>query len=271
MSVAQRYALGLEYDGTAFVGWQRQPAQRSVQEVLEAALSVIADESLGVVAAGRTDAGVHASGQVVHFDTTRTRPLRAWTLGANVHLPDDVAVRWAQPVGPDFHARFGATGRTYRYLICERTCRPALLRRHAAWTHRPLEVGAMQAAAEVLVGQHDFSAFRAAGCQAHSPVRTLRRITVRRCGDLVLFEVEANAFLQHMVRNLVGSLCRIGRGERDADWLEGVLAARDRRLAGPTAPARGLTLSGVEYPRAFALPGAQAHALPIPAAELELS
>lgn len=252
-----RYALGVEYDGTAFLGWQAQPQGRSVQGVLEAALSRVADARISVVAAGRTDAGVHATGQVVHFEASCKRPPRAWVLGVNSNLPEDVAVRWATPVPEKFHARFSATARHYRYLVCERGSRPAVGRQQAAWTHRRLDVSAMQAAAECLLGEHDFSAFRAAECQAASPVRTLRRLDIRRQGELIVFSVTANAFLHHMVRNLVGSLLAVGRGEVDRLWLEQVLAGRDRGRAGPTAPAHGLTLTGVDYPDAFAVPPAQ--------------
>lgn len=254
MPPARRYALGVEYDGTAFLGWQTQADGRSVQATLEAALSAVAVEAVAATAAGRTDAGVHATGQVVHFDTASPRPARAWVLGVNSHLPEDVAVRWVAPVPSAFHARFSATGRAYRYLVCERGSRPAVGRRHAAWTHRPLDVAAMQAAADPLLGEHDFSAFRAAECQARSPVRTLRRLTIRRRGELIEFTVEANAYLHHMVRNLVGSLLVVGRGEAAREWPREVLAGRDRRRAGPTAPARGLTLTGVAYPSEFGIP-----------------
>lgn len=249
-----RYALGVEYDGTAFLGWQSQAQGRSVQAVLEAALSRVAAEPIATVAAGRTDAGVHATGQVVHFETGCQRPVRAWVLGVNANLPEDVAVRWAVPVPAEFHARFSATGRAYRYLVCERATRPAVLRRRAAWSRRRLDVAAMRAAAAAVLGEHDFSAFRAAECQARSPVRTLRLLDIKRRGELVVFALEANAFLHHMVRNLVGSLLAIGRGDADRSWLAEVLRGRDRRCAGPTAPAHGLTLTDVAYPDAFAIP-----------------
>lgn len=261
MPAVRRYALGLEYDGTGFIGWQAQPQGRSVQAELEAALARVADEPVAAVAAGRTDAGVHATGQVAHFETGSVRPQRAWIEGVNANLPEDVAVRWAVAVPQEFHARFSATGRAYRYLVCERISRPVELRRHVAWTHRRLAVEAMQEAAADLVGEHDFSAFRAADCQADSPVRTLRRLDVRRNGELVVFTVEANAFLHHMVRNLVGSLLVIGRSQAERFWLREVLAAGDRRRAGPTAPARGLTLTHVEYPDAFGIPPPQAVAV----------
>jgi len=250
----RRYALCVEYDGTDFVGWQRQTGLRSVQGVLEQALSIVADAPLDVVAAGRTDAGVHASGQVVHFDTARERPARAWVRGTNANLPPDVAVRWVRPVADDFHARFGATGRRYRYVVCDRRSRPALERRHVCWTRREVDLARMQRAAEPLLGRHDFSAYRASQCQARSPVRTLRRLDVARAGEMITFRVEADAFLHHMVRNLVGSLLRVGRGDADEQWPARVLETGDRRLAGATAPAAGLTLTGVAYPERYGLP-----------------
>lgn len=254
MPELQRYALCVEYDGTEFVGWQTQIGLRSVQAAVETALSAVADEPLTVVAAGRTDAGVHASGQVVHFDTARERPLKAWVLGVNAHLPRDIAVRWVCPVRADFHARFSATGRHYRYVVCERRSRPALFRNNVAWSRPGLDVGRMGNAAALLTGRHDFSAFRAAACQARSPVRSLRRLNVERHGAWVVFEVQADAFLHHMVRNLVGTLLRVGHGEADAGWPARVLEGRDRRLAGPTAPASGLILEAVVYPPEFSIP-----------------
>lgn len=247
-------AAGLSYDGGGFVGWQRQAEGRSVQEEVERALGLVADDEVAVVAAGRTDAGVHAAGQVVHFDTGSLRPSRGWILGANRHLPPDVALRWAREVPEEFHARFSAWERRYCYRIRENTTRPVLGRAYCAWVHETLDLAAMQEAAALLEGEHDFSAFRAAECQAHSPVRNLRRLAVLRREGMLRIEAEADAFLYHMVRNIVGSLVRVGRGRERPEWVGEVLAGRDRRRAGPTAPARGLTLVGVDYPERFGLP-----------------
>ncbi|MGH8427963.1 MAG: tRNA pseudouridine(38-40) synthase TruA [Gammaproteobacteria bacterium] len=249
-----RIAVVLEYDGTDFIGWQRQAAGRSVQDALERALGIVADESVCAVAAGRTDAGVHAGHQVVHFDTTQLRTPRNWVLGANANLPADAAVCRAHAVSGDFHARFSATARAYRYLILERPTRPVLARRHVAWTHRTLDVARMQEAAVQLIGEHDFSAFRGADCQARTPLRTVHRLTIERRDHIICVEVKANAFLHHMVRNIVGSLMWVGCGKTTPDWMRVVLASRDRRCAGPCAPARGLSLIGVDYPPHYGLP-----------------
>lgn len=257
-----RVALGIEYDGTRFCGWQIQDNGRSVQEVLESALSSVADHPLRVTCAGRTDAGVHAVGQVVHFDTECDRPDRAWTMGVNSCLPADVAVRWVSRVGDDFHARFSAVARTYRYVILNDRLRSPLLARRAWWYHRPLDTDVMQTAADMLLGERDFSAFRAAECQAHSPVRTVLSSNVRRDGSLVLIEVTANAFLHHMVRNIAGTLVHIGRGEAEPAWMEAVIAGRDRRGAGMTAPAHGLYFVSVDYRPAFVFPGPRLQPIP---------
>jgi len=249
-----RIALGIEYDGTGFFGWQVQPYGRSVQSELEKALAKVANEPVAVVCAGRTDSGVHATGQVVHFDTAALREPHSWLLGGNTYLPRDVNLCWAREVPGDFHARFSATRRSYRYLILNRRHRSALWDRRATWSHGELDVEAMHHAAQHLLGEHDFSAFRAAGCQAKSPVRTVSNIRVRRIGALVELTVIANAFLQHMVRNIVGSLLAIGRGDADADWLLRILSGRDRRRAGMTAPPEGLYLTGVGYPPVYGLP-----------------
>ena len=251
-----RYALGIEYEGTDFNGWQRLSHAPSVQGALESALSFVADHPLEVVCAGRTDAGVHGSGQVVHFDSEAARTVQAWQMGGNSRLPDSVAILWAQPVALEFHARFSARARRYRYRLLNRRVRPALQARFQSWEPRPLDADAMHAAAQVLLGTHDFSAFRTAQCQAPNPVRDLQVISVQRSGDELLIEVQANAFLHHMVRNIVGSLMVIGRGEATAGWLGDVLAGRDRKLAGPTAPAAGLTFVGPRYPREWNLPEA---------------
>ena len=249
-----RIALGLEYNGTAFAGWQIQRDQPTVQETLEHALSCVADHPVRVQCAGRTDSGVHATAQVVHFDSDAPRTLWAWTLGANANLPRSVAVNWARTVPDDFHARFSARSRSYRYRLLNRPTRAGLESDRVAWVHRPLDAGAMHAAAQRLLGEHDFSAFRAQGCQAKTPIRTLHRLDVVRDGDELRFEVRANAFLHHMVRNLVGALCEVGNGERDAAWLRAVLDGRDRTRASATASASGLYLVAVEYPPGYGLP-----------------
>lgn len=252
-----RIALGLEYDGAGFFGWQSQPGGNTVQDALERALAQIAGMPVRVVCAGRTDAGVHATAQVVHFDVTQERPVSAWVRGTNAHLPVGVAVRWAQPVAGDFSARFAACARAYRYVLLNRPERPALLARKVGWTHRPLDLAAMQLAAESLVGEHDFSSFRAAECQAKSPVKTLMSFSVSREGDLVLFDCRANAFLHHMVRNIVGALVYVGMGRQPPTWIAELLAARDRSRGAPTFAPDGLYLVGVEYDSSWGLPGGE--------------
>ncbi|MDK9702746.1 MAG: tRNA pseudouridine(38-40) synthase TruA [Sulfuritalea sp.] len=242
-----RIALGLEYDGSDFCGWQSQAGGGAVQDALEAALSMVADAPTRVVCAGRTDAGVHALAQVVHFDTDAVRPDTAWVRGVNAHLPASVAVRWAQPVASEFHARFSARGRRYRYLLLNRAERPGLMARRVGWFHRPLDAHVMAAAADLLLGEHDFSAFRSAECQARSPVKTLRRADVTRHGDLLVFDFEASAFLHHMVRNLVGTLVYAGKGARPPEWVGEILEGRDRARAAPTFSACGLYFAGVDY------------------------
>lgn len=249
-----KIALGVEYDGSAFHGWQIQPAGGTVQDALQAALREIAGVPLNVVCAGRTDAGVHATGQVVHFDTQVERPLTAWVRGVNTFLPPAVAVRWAQPVADGFHARFSAFGRRYRYVLINRPQRSGVWHGRAGWYHHPLDVDAMQAAAALLHGEHDFSAFRAAACQARSPVKTLRQADVRRVGDLLVFDFEASAFLHHMVRNLVGSLVYVGQGKHPPEWMGDLLLAGDRKRAAPTFSAAGLYLVGVRYEPHWGLP-----------------
>ena len=250
-----RIALGIEYDGRAFKGWQLQRhAVRTVQGELERALGIVAARPIRVVCAGRTDTGVHATGQVVHFDTEAERTPRNWTLGTNANLPSDVAVTWAQPVTDRFHARFSALARSYTYLILNRPTRSSLQAGRATWIHHPLDAVRMRDAARALVGTHDFSSYRALGCQAKSPVRTLDRLTVERRGDRILVKVHANAFLHHMVRNIAGVLIAIGRGDRPVGWAEEVLRLRDRTLGGVTAPPDGLYLERVDYPAAFGVP-----------------
>lgn len=249
-----RIALGIEYDGSAFQGWQVQVDAPSVQATVEHALSRIANHPVHVTCSGRTDTGVHARCQVVHFDTTAERTPRAWILGSNSLLPDTVVVHHAQAVADDFHARFDARARRYRYTIANRPTRPAIGRPLLSWVREPIDHERMQEAAQVLVGTHDFSALRTVACQAKSPVRTIHHIRFARDGDLVHMDIQANAFLHHMVRNIVGSLLPIGRGEKDAAWLAGVLASRDRKQAGMTAEANGLVFVGPLYPRTCGLP-----------------
>lgn len=249
-----RIALGIEYDGTAFAGWQWQPGRRTVQTVLENALSRIAAEPVRVHAAGRTDAGVHAIAQVAHFDSRAERPQRAWLLGSNTELPEDIRILWTRPVPADFHARYSAIARYYRYVILNRPMKSALSRRQVTWCFQPLDECRMQRAASCLVGEHDFSSFRAQGCQSTSPFRNLHFVTVRRDGERVIIELAANAFLHHMVRNIVGVLMTIGAGKRDPEWAAEVLAARDRAAGGVTALPDGLYLGGVCYPDRFELP-----------------
>src|SRR5918912_989719 len=228
-----RIALGIEYDGSRFLGWQTQPGGGTVQDALEAALAAIAGERVAVAAAGRTDRGVHARAQVAHFDTAAARPPTAWVRGVNAFLPESVAVLWAQSVDAEFHARFSAVARTYRYRLINRPVRPALAARHAGWYHAPLDVPGMRDAAQALLGEPDFSAFRAAECEAKTPVRTVHSIAIERAGDEIDFVIRANAFLHHMVRNIVGTLVYVGNGRQAPGWVADVLASRDRARAAP--------------------------------------
>jgi tRNA pseudouridine38-40 synthase len=257
-----RVALGIEYDGTDFLGWQRLAHGPSVAAEVEAALSYVADHPVRVTCAGRTDAGVHARCQVAHFDSGAVRDARAWVLGATTRLPRTIAVLWAQQVACDFHARFSACSRRYRYVICNRAVRPALEARFVAWERAPLDAGAMHAAAQALRGEQDFSAFRASSCQARHARRKVQRVGVQREGEYVVVEIEANAFVHHMVRNIVGSLLEVGRGRRPPAWIGQLLAGRDRNLAGATAVPQGLTFVGPRYPSQWGLPSAvtSAHA-----------
>ena len=249
-----RIVLGLEYCGVDFCGWQSQPQGCGVQDALEAALSAIAGETIRVIAAGRTDTGVHAALQVVHFDTAAARPLTAWVRGVNSHLPPGVAVYWAREVGDDFHARFAANQRGYRYVLFNHPVRPALNHGLIGWHHRPLDADAMNAAAAHLIGQHDFSAFRASECQAKSPVKELRFARIDRRGDYLMCDFRADGFLHHMIRNFMGSLIQVGAGAQPPDWLKEILDSRDRTLAAPTFDAAGLYLTHIRYPAHFALP-----------------
>ncbi|MBW8190407.1 tRNA pseudouridine(38-40) synthase TruA [Neiella marina] len=249
-----RIALGVEYQGTRYFGWQRQREVDSVQAQLEQALSKIACEGIAVQCAGRTDAGVHGTGQVVHFDCDKPRDLQAWTLGVNAQLPDDIAVRWAHPVADDFHARFTATARRYRYLIINQRVRPGILRFGVTHHYHPLDAEAMHQAAQCLLGERDFSSFRAAQCQSNSPFRNVHHVVVKRFGDYLVVDIKANAFVHHMVRNIVGSLLKVGEGERDAAWLQQVLEAKDRTVAAATAKPDGLYLVDVTYGDEHGLP-----------------
>ncbi len=256
-----RIALGLEYDGSAFSGWQSQAHAPGVQASVEAALSQVANHAIAVIAAGRTDAGVHAAMQVVHFDTESTRTERGWVLGANTYLPSQVSALWARVVPEAFHARYSAFARRYRYLILNRMSRPALAAHRVSWVRDPLDAARMHEAAQLLIGEHDFSSFRAAECQARTPMRRMHEITVERHGEVLVLTVLANAFLHHMVRNIAGVLIAIGTGERPVEWAQEVLEARDRTKGGITAPAAGLYLAGVQYSRSLGLPSESAQIL----------
>lgn len=252
-----RIALGLEYDGTAYAGWQTQQGSPSIQSLVEAAISPVAAGSVNLICAGRTDAGVHACGQIAHFDTAARRSARGWVLGANTNLPSDVNVAWARPMPRHFHARYSAEARTYRYYVFNHPVRSALAARGAAWIRQPLDHERMQRATGALIGAHDFSAFRSAQSQGHSPIRRIAALSVERHGDFVVLEVTANAFLHHMVRNIAGLLIAIGRGEQEPGWALAVLESKERAQGGPTASAEGLYLWFVRYPRAFGLPPAR--------------
>jgi tRNA pseudouridine38-40 synthase len=249
-----RIVLGVEYDGSAFCGWQSQPQACGVQDALDLALTGVASEPVVSTCAGRTDAGVHALGQVVHFDATARRPLSAWIRGTNALLPDGVAVIWAMQVPEEFHARFSATGRRYVYWLLSRPQRPGLMHGRVGWFHQALDIDAMRRASRCLIGEHDFSAFRAAECQAKTPVKVLRELQISRRGDLIRFEFAADAYLQHMVRNIVGSLVYVGAGRQPSGWLDELLQSRDRTRAAPTFSPHGLYLAAVEYELKWALP-----------------
>lgn len=251
-----RYALGVEYDGSEFKGWQQlgETGCASVQATLQDALSSVANTPISVVCAGRTDAGVHGECQVVHFDSDVERSPRGWVLGTTTRLPPSICVRWCVPVVDEFHARFSAKARRYRYRILNRQVRPALYRQILSWDRRPLDADAMHRAAQSLLGENDFGAFRSAQCQALHARREMQSIAVRRQGEVVEVEVQANAFLHHMVRNIVGSLLMVGAGEKPEGWIGELLAGRDRNLAGPTAPPQGLVFVGPLYPELWKLP-----------------
>jgi tRNA pseudouridine38-40 synthase len=258
--VIRRHALGLRYRGTRYLGWQSQAGGRTVQDHVEAALAKFADRPLRTVCAGRTDAGVHALNQVVHIDADVERQPFSWVRGTNRYLPKDIAVQWCEPVGDDFHARNSARGRRYRYLLLESPVRPSLEHGLVGWTFRPLDGAAMRAAAVQLLGEHDFTSFRSSECQAASPVKTLREISIERRGECWGFDFHANAFLHHMVRNLMGCLVAVGSGRRPPGWIADVLAARDRDAAAPTFSPDGLYFVGPQYDERHGLPAGRAEA-----------
>jgi tRNA pseudouridine38-40 synthase len=249
-----RLAMGVQYNGSQYYGWQSQPDVPSVQQQVEEAVSRVADHPVQVICAGRTDRGVHATGQVIHFDTDAKRELFAWHRGSNANLPPDVAINWVHEVPDDFHARFSARSREYRYILYNHDSRPAMMHQFVKWESHPLDVVKMHQAGQYLLGEHDFSSFRGAGCQAKTATRTVHELQVTRHGLMVCVEIKANAFLLHMVRNIVGSLLRVGIGIEPVEWMQAVLAAKDRREAGMTIPAAGLSLTKVNYEAHFALP-----------------
>jgi tRNA pseudouridine38-40 synthase len=249
-----RIALGVEYDGGDFCGWQLQDGVRTVQGCVEQALAKVADHDLRVICAGRTDTGVHGLGQVIHFDSEASRSTRSWVLGGNANLPRDVSLLWAKVVDEEFHARFSAQSRRYRYVILNRWVRPGLQRGRVTWVHAPLDVEAMRMATQYLIGEHDFSSYRALACQAKSPVRQIYSLQVESAGEYIYLNVHANAFLHHMVRNIAGVLIAIGKGEQPPEWAREVLERRDRTQGGITAPPDGLYFVHVEYAEHFMLP-----------------
>jgi len=249
-----KFAIGLSYCGAGMEGWQSQPSGNTVQDHLARALSEISGEPITVTGAGRTDAGVHASAQVAHFETSVKRPESAWVRGANSLLPEEIAVQWATPVPGDFHARYSAVSRSYRYVLYNHPVRPALLAGRTGWFHLPLDLEKMRKAVDRLIGEHDFSSFRSAECQAKSPVRVVQSAGIRASGAYFLFDFTANAFLHHMIRNIVGCLVYVGKGNQPPQWISELIAARDRRLAAPTFSAEGLYLFGVRYDTRWSLP-----------------
>jgi len=249
-----RIALGVEYDGSSYNGWQSQADGRTVQDTIQRALSQIACEPVSVIAAGRTDTGVHALEQVIHFDTHTSRPLSAWVRGVNALLPRDIAILWAHGVPEEFHARFSAQARSYQYVLINRPARSGVHHSKVGWSHAPLDVSAMRAAAQYLLGEHDFTSFRAAECQAKSPVKNLARLDIQQQGDTIIFDLGADAFLHHMVRNIVGCLVYVGKGKYPPEWMQEVLQARQRSLAAPTFAPDGLYLRQIKYDARFGLP-----------------
>jgi len=249
-----RVALGIEYDGSSYCGWQSQADGRTVQDVLQLALSQVAGETITVIAAGRTDTGVHALEQVIHFDTQSIRPLTAWVRGANALLPTSVAVLWAHDVSDDFHARFSAQARSYSYYLYCRSVRSAINYGKVGWFHQPLDIGKMREAAHCLLGEHDFSAFRASACQAKSPVKTLSQLVIQEQAEYIRVDLTANAFLHHMVRNIVGCLVYVGKGKHPPQWMRQVLENCDRSQAAPTFAPDGLYLRRITYDVKWGLP-----------------
>ncbi len=253
--VKQRIALGIEYNGSLFSGYQLQSTgTRTVQDELEKALSKVANKPIRLTCAGRTDTGVHATGQVVHFDTDVQRELQAWMLGGNTNSPRDISIHWVRKVSQDFSARFSAVSRSYRYILFNRRVRSAIFQHNVSWAFERLDEAMMNVAAQALIGKHDFSAFRSSQCQAKHANREMQKITVKREGDYVILDIRANAFLHHMVRNIMGTLMVIGRGEQPVEWMQEVLSGQDRKKAGMTAQAAGLYLINVEYPVEHGLP-----------------
>lgn len=248
-----RIALVVEYDGSQYHGWQAQTGLHTVQQALEQALSKVADCTISVVCAGRTDTGVHATNQVVHFDCEKERTIRAWIHGANSFLPKDISVKWGKEMSDEFHARYSATARTYRYAIYNGAIRPALLRSNVTWQYRQLDYRLMHQGAQSLIGEQDFTSFRSVECQSKTPMRNIHQIQVTRVGDLVIIDITANAFLHHMVRNIAGVLIAVGSGRHPVSWVDEVLKAKDRRLGAETAPSYGLYLTQVTYPQHFAV------------------
>lgn len=252
-----RIALGISYDGAPYSGWQSQPSGVTVQDVLEAALAIIAQHSIRVHAAGRTDTGVHASGQVIHFDTDAIRPLSAWVRGVNANLPDTIRVEWAQEVSDEFHARFSAHSRSYQYVLYNAPVASALMSNKTGWFHLPLDLAAMKEGASYLLGEHDFSAFRASECQAKSPIRHMQQVEINQDGRYFIFNFTANAFLQHQVRNMLGALVYIGKGAHSPTYIKTLLQNKDRTLSPPTFSPHGLYLTGVGYDKKWGLPATQ--------------
>lgn len=248
-----RIALVLEYDGSRYHGWQAQAGLRTIQQAVEHALSQVADTAVSVVCAGRTDTGVHATNQVIHFDCDKERTIRAWIHGANSFLPKDVCIKWGKEIPDDFHARYSATSRRYRYVIYNGSIRPALLRSNVTWQYKQLDYRLMHEAAQSLLGENDFTSFRSMECQSNTPMRNMHQIQVSRHGELVVIDLTANAFLHHMVRNIAGVLIAVGSGKHPVSWVDDVLKAKDRRLGAETAPSYGLYLVQINYPQAFNL------------------
>ena len=248
-----RIVMGIEYDGTAYNGWQKQNVGIGIQTIVEAAISKVANHEINTICAGRTDAGVHAKAQIIHFDTIIDRSIHSWLAGTNSNLPDDINITWVKNVDDEFHARFSATSRTYCYQVLNQAIRSSLSRDRAWWVYEPLDLSKMRIGSEALVGRHDYTSFRAVSCQAASPIREITEIRIEQHDKLFNITISANAFLQRMVRNIVGALILIGKKEKDASWLQDVLDRRDRALAGVAAPAQGLTLLSVKYPEKYQL------------------